>query len=195
MSAKLAESYYARNRDRSLAQAKAYREAHREEILAREKEYRRLNKEKIAADRERRKKETPEQAQARRAAAKIASARKKLAAQRRRRLVDPAPTMFRSTRYRAGKLQIPFALTLEDVRGLYAEGQCECCGSFVGAENREVMGLPATYAATLDRVVPSLGYVPGNIALLCWACNRAKGNSTLNQLEQLAAWLRKRLSP
>ena len=44
---------------------------------------------------------------------------------------------------------------------------------------------------TLDKTIPALGYVPGNIAVISWRANRLKNNGTLEELEALVEWMRK----
>lgn len=48
---------------------------------------------------------------------------------------------------------------------------------------------------SLDRIVPSLGYVPGNVAVISWRANRLKGAASLAELESLVAWLRSLPNP
>ncbi len=43
---------------------------------------------------------------------------------------------------------------------------------------------------TLDRLNNDWGYVPGNIAVISYAANRAKGNMRAQDLERIAAWMR-----
>ena len=51
---------------------------------------------------------------------------------------------------------------------------CPCCG--VRYESR---------CLTIDRVVP------GNVQILCWGCNQVKSNRTLEQLQQVCAYIEK----
>lgn len=39
---------------------------------------------------------------------------------------------------------------------------------------------------SLDRLVPSIGYVRGNVAVVSWKANRAKNNLTARELRHLA---------
>ena len=66
-----------------------------------------------------------------------------------------------------------------------------------------VFGTPMIYggsrtqlnkAASLDRIVPELGYVPGNIQVISHRANTLKSNGSLRELEQVVEWLR-RVSP
>ena len=43
---------------------------------------------------------------------------------------------------------------------------------------------------SIDRVHPELGYVAGNLALICYHCNSMKRDATPKQLESLVRWLR-----
>jgi hypothetical protein len=46
-------------------------------------------------------------------------------------------------------------------------------------------------AASLDRLDSSRGYVRGNVAVISWRANVLKGDATLEELEQLVAWMRR----
>ena len=43
---------------------------------------------------------------------------------------------------------------------------------------------------TLDRKIPELGYVPGNVFVLSFKANRLKQDSTIDQLEALLAYMK-----
>jgi hypothetical protein len=65
---------------------------------------------------------------------------------------------------------------------------CECCGrAFAWNPSPTARMNPAS--PSCDRIVPALGYVLGNVALLCWRCNHVKGDATAEELEAVAAWL------
>jgi hypothetical protein len=42
---------------------------------------------------------------------------------------------------------------------------------------------------SLDRIIPSLGYVKGNIAVISQRANRIKNDATLEEITKLKAWL------
>lgn len=62
-----------------------------------------------------------------------------------------------------------------------------------------VLDIPLTIAAkgfqpnspSIDRIIPALGYVPGNVAVISNRANLLKRDGTLAEFEALAAWLRK----
>jgi hypothetical protein len=43
---------------------------------------------------------------------------------------------------------------------------------------------------SLDCIVPELGYVPGNIAVMSFRANTIKQNATADELESVALWMR-----
>lgn len=66
---------------------------------------------------------------------------------------------------------------------------CPCCGvellqtySF----DRKV----AKNSPSFDRLIPALGYVRGNVTLLCHRCNTLKSDMTVEYLERLLAWMK-----
>jgi len=46
----------------------------------------------------------------------------------------------------------------------------------------------------LDRFDSSKGYIPGNINVICWACNNMKGAATSAQLRMIADWMERVIS-
>lgn len=42
---------------------------------------------------------------------------------------------------------------------------------------------------TLDRVIPELGYVRGNLAIISWRANRLKSDANAEELRRIAEWL------
>jgi hypothetical protein len=195
-----AQTYYAKNRERILARAKQRYAMRREGDLP-PAQSRRSEAEKKAyqkAYREEHRETTREKARARWREMSPAEKEQQLVRARERRVANHGESLLRGAKMRAHRDGLPFALTLFDVKNMLAAGQCECCARFVGVGTHTGKGNrrkgPTADAATLDRVKNSLGYTPDNVALLCWTCNRAKGTSTLEQLEQIVAWLRSRQS-
>jgi len=66
-------------------------------------------------------------------------------------------------------------------------------------DNCPALGIPLVYgtdvrcagSASVDKIVPALGYVPGNIAVISWRANTIKHNATPDELAAVAAWSRK----
>lgn len=97
--------------------------------------------------------------------------------------------MLGAAKGRAKAAGAPFRLTVEDIEAVWPKNnRCPALGiPFVrGTHHRVAPGSP-----TLDRLNNDWGYEPGNIAVISMAANRAKGELTAEQLEQIAAWMRR----
>jgi hypothetical protein len=102
-----------------------------------------------------------------------------------------AMVLLASLKTRVRRESLPFdreRITLDYLERLLIEHpNCECCG-----RRFDLRGGDSNSSPSIDKVIPSEGYVVDNIALLCWRCNRLKFNATLDELEKLVAWLRSR---
>lgn len=90
-------------------------------------------------------------------------------------------------RDRAKRRGVPFRLSLADILAVWpADGCCPVLGTplvwGVGAHTEN--------SPSLDRVVPELGYVPGNVAVLSRRANLMKHNATAAETQRLAEWQR-----
>ena len=93
--------------------------------------------------------------------------------------------MIASAKIRAKRDNLPFALTFEYMCGLV---RTHC----------PVLGLTFNYQATefsadspsLDKFIPSLGYVPGNVTIISRRANTMKQDASLEEVEALAMWMR-----
>ena len=103
----------------------------------------------------------------------------------RSREKHPERALLSSAKQRAKEAGVPFSITEEDIIIIPP-----CC---------PVLGIPLQRKAgrgggdnspSLDRIVPELGYVPGNIAVISNRANRIKSNATAEEIERVAAWLR-----
>lgn len=85
-------------------------------------------------------------------------------------------------KYRAQRHNVAFDLSAEAV---YVPAQCPVFGvAFVYG----VKGHPNS--PSLDRIIPTLGYVKGNVAVISRRANIIKNNASAAELERVAAWLR-----
>lgn len=95
-----------------------------------------------------------------------------------------ASRLLTGAKKRAQKLGVPCTITKEDI------SVPETC---------PVLGIPLVPAAqgrrlaqspSLDRFIPELGYVPGNITVISWRANQLKNNATLQEVEALLSWMK-----
>jgi len=97
---------------------------------------------------------------------------------------NPSKALFQRTRKRAAKLGLPFDLTPEDV---VVPDVCPVLGIPFNIGDRKFGSSPS-----IDRVVPSLGYVRGNIVVCSQRANRIKNDATLSELRAVVAFLEAR---
>jgi hypothetical protein len=90
-----------------------------------------------------------------------------------------------SAKARAKKAGIPFNITISDMPK--DADHCQKCGSVIICAIGN--GSLAPTSRSIDRIIPSLGYVPGNVAWLCMKCNMEKQNLTASEHRSWADWI------
>lgn len=88
------------------------------------------------------------------------------------------------TRSRAQNLRLPYNITADHLEQIWT-GHCPVFGLKLIREADRVQ----EDAPELDRIIPSLGYVIGNVVWLSRRANRLKNNVTADELRQLLLWL------
>lgn len=92
---------------------------------------------------------------------------------------------------RAREKNIPFS---EDIRSFLRKLSplnCECCGKkFNYSADRTFKD--RNDSASLDRVIPELGYVIGNIEVICYRCNWLKQNSSLEEIKVIVSYMERK---
>lgn len=94
-------------------------------------------------------------------------------------------SLFRSAKHRAKKQGIPFDLTLDDI---VIPDTCPLLGTPLVAKvgnGERYDNLPS-----LDKKIPSKGYVKGNVWVVSWRANRIKNDATVNELERMVVALK-----
>ncbi len=98
----------------------------------------------------------------------------------------PSQRMLVRAKIRAKKKGIPFTITQKDI---IVPNICP------------ILGLPLIHSEgpkgtssndnspSLDRIIPKLGYIPGNIAVISMRANRIKTDATPEELRKVADWL------
>ena len=96
---------------------------------------------------------------------------------------------FNTRRQSALRNDILFTIKFEDIE------QPEYC---------PVLGIKLTYGwsgeglrddakATIDKLVPALGYVPGNVFVISWRANKLKNDMTVVELENILRYMKERI--
>ena len=96
---------------------------------------------------------------------------------RQRRMVNTA-------RARAKASGIPFSITVDDIQW---PTHCPAFGLELDYINR---GRHKHNSASLDRIVPEVGYIPGNVIVLSLRANILKRDATISEICALADFLR-----
>jgi len=95
---------------------------------------------------------------------------------------NPEMRMLVSARSRAKRYNYPFDITIEDI---VIPEFCPVLGIKL-----ERNGGSCNYATpSLDKMIPELGYVKGNINVISWRANWIKQNATLEEITKLVKWM------
>lgn len=91
----------------------------------------------------------------------------------------------RSCRARSREKDLPFNLTTEYLESIWS-GVCPAFGTPLSIDAKK----GSQGHAQLDRIIPDLGYVEGNVVWLSERANRIKDDANLEDLERLITWLK-----
>lgn len=83
---------------------------------------------------------------------------------------------------------IPFSITINDLKPFPI--RCPILGVKLVYESN--VGRRGDMAS-IDRIIPSLGYVPGNVAIMSLRANRLKNNASLEEVRSLLKWMESKL--
>ena len=92
--------------------------------------------------------------------------------------------VIRRLKLKAAKLGIPFNITIEDVK---TPSYCP------------ILGIPLIYAnicstdnsPSIDRIIPKLGYIKGNVVVISRRANRIKNDATISELQKISDFYNK----
>lgn len=98
------------------------------------------------------------------------------------RETNPEKVMLSMAKNRAKAIGVPFTITLEDI----------CI-----PQTCPILGVPLVRgladgmqnSPSLDRIIPELGYVPGNICVISHRANRIKTDATPDELRRVADYV------
>lgn len=97
------------------------------------------------------------------------------------RLKDPRKSLFNGAKARANRERIPFSIAPEDI---VIPDVCPIFKTkFTIGKKLFLLDSPS-----LDKIIPELGYVPGNIAVMSWRANSIKSTGTVEQHRRIAEW-------
>lgn len=97
--------------------------------------------------------------------------------------------MLSAARHRAKKANLPFNITVDDI---HIPDACPVLGIELQF-NRGGRGHARDTSPSLDKVLPKLGYVRGNILVVSNRANTLKSNATVTELQALARFYSKHM--
>lgn len=89
-------------------------------------------------------------------------------------------TMFYDARKRSAALSLPFDIEPDDI---FIPETCPVLGVLL------MKGGDRDRTPSLDRFVPNLGYVKGNIRVISFRANRLKSDATIDEMRQVLAYM------
>lgn len=103
------------------------------------------------------------------------------------RAKDPYAKILAAKKHICKKKGLPFDLDKEYLISIY-KPVCPILGIEMIQMNQD--NPRADENATLDRLVPELGYVKGNVTFMSFRANRLKGDASFEEIEALYNWMK-----
>ena len=182
------KGYYRKWYSENKEKVKEYREENKERILDYARTYRQENKEAVEKLRKEKGKEWNKKYRDKNKEAlkekgkKWYSENKEKVKEYQKKNRDSA--VLRNIKHRASKLGLPFNLTVEDIQN---PGICPVVG--IKMERGPVKDFKTS--PSVDRIIPELGYVKGNIQVISNKANTMKNDATPEELRMFARWVLK----
>lgn len=88
--------------------------------------------------------------------------------------------LFYAARHRAKEFGLPFTIEKADV---VIPEFCPVLGVKLFSGDRDT-------SASIDRIIPELGYVKDNIEVISMRANRLKNNASIEEIEKILAWMK-----
>ena len=101
-----------------------------------------------------------------------------------------ASSLFKNAKVRANRSGLPFSITIEDVLNLLKNDVCPV----FGIRYNFYSGKATDESATLDKILPILGYTKENTIIISHLANRIKSNAKSRQVRRVADWMEQQTS-
>jgi hypothetical protein len=90
-------------------------------------------------------------------------------------------------KWRAKIGKLPFDITVKDILELIGEGICPILGTPYNLVSTKVTDT----SASLDKFIPTLGYIKENCAVISHLANNIKSSANAEQIRLVANWVKK----
>ena len=162
------KKYRLENKEKLTEYGKKYYQENKEKINEQAKQYRLENKEKIIEHKREYYQENKE---------KISEQAKQY------RLENKEMWMCTASKVRAKQKNLPFNLSTEYLKEIWPEdNKCPA----LGITMRKGDFCVTDHSPTLDRIIPKLGYIKGNVQVVSALANRIMSDATVNQVMAVA---------
>lgn len=92
--------------------------------------------------------------------------------------------MLQNAKQRAKKCKVPCTITTDDI---IITRRCPVLGILL---KKAAKAKQSNNTASLDRIDPKKGYVPGNVIVMSALANRIKNNANWSQIMKVGKWLK-----
>jgi hypothetical protein len=97
---------------------------------------------------------------------------------------DPRKVILQLAKHRAKRDQLPFNLVVDDI---IVPERCPILGIDLHVSD----GKPSNNSPTLDKYLPELGYVKGNVAVISHRANAIKNNASVEELKSIIRYIQR----
>ena len=97
-------------------------------------------------------------------------------------------TLWNAAKQRAKRQGIPFDLSPLDLKELGIPEVCPVLGIPINQSPGDGTGERTDNSPSLDKFIPPLGYVKGNVHVISWRANRIKSDGSPEEWEKIAEW-------
>lgn len=160
------QTYYEINKEKIRKQQREAYQRNKEQRLQKQKEYYEANKEKSLERNRKSRLENPD---------------KWVEYRTRFNEAHPLISLLGNCRRRARDGKFPCTITLEYLESLPIPTTCPVLGITIDNTIRE-------QTISLDKIIPELGYVPGNVVFVSIRANRLKSDASLEELKKLVSF-------
>jgi len=103
---------------------------------------------------------------------------------------DPIRHLLCQIKARCKRSNVPFAITKDDIELV---SHCPALGIELDYNTTQTGRGMATSpnAASVDRIIPHLGYVPGNVQIISWRASRLKNDISIDEMDKMISYYQK----
>ena len=190
-----AKKYRQENKEKVKKQKAEYYENNRDKIEEYQKKYRENNKEKLAEYRRKYYENNRDKAIEYNQRNKEKRAKYSKEWYRKNPYQTQAGSLASEAKKRSKKKNLPIDLDFISPSNimdlLKHQSNCVCCDRMFRIGYKGGKSGFHDDSPSLDRFYPKLGYVPGNVFLICGRCNILKRDATVKELETVVTWMKK----